>query len=206
MFGKLFGRKQAAPALKAPRLDLGPIWGEPLTPFADYFNIHFHALGLAATIRALETNYMPLAVTGPSIVAAEQGDWTTAYFAPELMARVGFNKLASQIAAEHDAWVIGYRVYADVGLDVHYFQGEEHVAGLTMADDEVEIEPATPAIFAELGNVSAIIPRAPEVHPLDCHFALLAALGVHDAALTWPDAQARCVNGTLGLAERLDAV
>jgi hypothetical protein len=199
MFGRLFGRKkeQVSPPTPPPA-DLGPSWGASETAFENFFNLHFHGISLDETVRALEATYMPLAVDGPNIVVADQGEWTTAYFAPELMARVGFNKLAGQIADARDIWVIGYRVYAGVGMDVHYFRGEDHVAGLAMADDAMEVEPANPAIFAELADVSALLPRPEKQHPLDFHFGLLAALGIADAALTWPQAQARHANGTLG--------
>lgn len=199
MFGKLFGRKkeQVSPPIPPPA-DSGPAWSPPEAAFDNFFNVHFRDIGLDETVRALETHYMPLAVDGPNIVAATQGDWTTAYFAPELMARVGFNKLAGQIAAAHDIWVIGYRVYAGVGMDVHYFRGEDHVAGLAMADDDLEVEPANPAIFAEMADVSKWVPRPEEQHPLDFHFGLLATLGIADAGRTWPEAQAQHAAGMLG--------
>ena len=203
MLGRFFGRKQKQSAPPPP--SYGPTWGAPVTPFVDTYNVHFHGLDLATTVPLLAQSYMLLAVPGPNIVVAQQGAWTTAYVAPALMARVGFNKLAGAIAAEQGIWVIGYRVYAGVGLDVHYFHGDGHVAGLTMADDEIEVEPAAPARFADLADVHSLVPRPAARHPLDFHFDLLAALGIQDAALTWDDALARHHAGALGESTLLTA-
>ena len=53
------------------------------------------------------------------------------------------------------------------------------------------IEPMSAGLFSSLADASHLIPRRPDQHPLDFHFALLETLGVRSAPLTWEAALAR---------------
>lgn len=200
MFKKLFGRDKAptpAPANPVHRAD--PAWGEPLTHYQNYFNLHLHGVDPERLAPILRRTYLVSAEKGrPSILLTSNGAWVTVYVEPELAKRVGFNRLASEVAHDIDDWVIGYRIYAGEGMDVHYFQGADHLDQLALSEDALAFEPATAGLFSALADVSAVIPRPDAQHPLDFHFALLSALGVELAALSWEDALARHQAGTLG--------
>ncbi len=200
MFKKLFGRdKVPSPAPANPVHRTGPAWGEPLTPYQNYFNLHLHGVDQERLAPILRRTYLVSAEKGrSSILLAGNGAWVTAFIEPELAKRVGFNRLASEIAHDLGDWVIGYRIYAGEGMDVHYFQGADHLDQLALSEDALAFEPATAGLFSALANVSAVMPRPDAQHPLDFHFALLAALGVELAALTWADALARHQAGMLG--------
>lgn len=184
MLKRLFGRsKQPLPT--PPPLPVQPQWDEARHHFLDYFNLHLHGLSTNRAIAELTEKYLPSPPDHPVMLANPQGEWITVYCAPAYVARLGFNKLAADIARQCNIWLIGYRIYQNEGIDVHYFHGEEHVAGLTMGQGELEREPVSPELFASLKDVSGVVPRPESQHPLDFHFALLAALGVTMADLTW---------------------
>jgi hypothetical protein len=176
-----------------------PQWEAPTVADADYYNLHLHGATLNEAEQAIRANYLLHGESGtPGAILSQQGEWVTVYVPEAVMRGVGFNRLASQIAREREDWVIGYRAYAGKGLDVHYFRGAEHLDQLAFADEGIEFEPETPSLFAELTDVSGVVPRRATQHPLDFHFALLDALGVQDAALPWPMALERHEAGTLG--------
>ena len=204
MLKRLFGQKKPAPPPLPPTW-AGPAWGAPQAHYQTYFNLHLYNLPLDVATTALTAKYLPAAPLDPAILVQPQGAWITAYFAPELVAKVGFNKLAAEIAREHNTWLIGYRIYAEQGMDVHYFDRTEHVAGLALGQDELEREPLAPEIFADLADVRHIVPRAATQHPLDFHFALLHALGIQAADLTWVEALRLYENGALDGAQLLPA-
>jgi hypothetical protein len=206
MLKRFFGRNKpqvAPPSL--PSQWTRPAWQNAQTPYLDYFNLHLHGLDLDTSMRALEAKYLTTIPTEPAIVVRQQGAWTTAYFSAKLVASVGFNKLAHEIAREHKIWLIGYRVYgvqegepeSEQGIDVHYFHGDDHVDGLAVGQGELEREPLDAATFAPLADVSGLIPRPENLHPLDFHFGLLAALGIQEAALTFEVALRRYEMGEL---------
>ena len=185
------------PPAEVPVIEYGPTWSAPENHFRDIFNLHLHGVTLEQASKAVAERYLYAAPNGPAILLRPTGAWITAHFAPSLVAKVGFNKLASEIAREQGIWLIGYRVYAAQGLDVHYFSAEEHVAGLAFGQDELDDEPQDAASFAALGDVTALVPRRAEQHPLDFHFALLAELGIGDATLTWAEAFQQYQQGIL---------
>lgn len=204
MLNRLFGRnKKQAPT--PPPEPVAVAWDEPTVPYQTYFNLHIHGLSLDEVADVLEAKYMVAAQSGPAIVVARLGEWVNAYVVPEVATAVGFNKLSGEIAAEQDCWLIGYRIYADAGMDVHYFQGADHVAALAVGEGELEREPESPAIFAHLADVRSVVPRPPTQHPLDFHFALLASLGIQDAPLTWDAALAQYMSGGFDEARLLAA-
>ncbi|MFN3331574.1 MAG: hypothetical protein ACK47M_03540 [Caldilinea sp.] len=187
MLKRLFGRsKQSLPT--PPSLPVQPQWNEPHHRFQDYFNLHLHGLSMHRAIAELMEKYLSSPSSNPVMLASPQGEWITVYCAPAHVARFGFNKLAADIARQCNIWLIGYRIYQNEGIDVHYFHGAEHAAGLAMGQGELEREPVSPKIFASLTDVSGIVPRPESQHPLDFHFALLAALGITMADLTWHEA------------------
>jgi hypothetical protein len=126
------------------------------------------------------------------------GKWVTLYFPEAVVKGLGFNRIASQVAQALNTWVIGYRIFAWQGMDVHYFNDSTHVEQLAYTRNSIEFEPDSPALFAEVADVSAVVPRKPDQHPLDFHFALLAALGIENAACTWE--QAKTLQGELVIA------
>ncbi len=193
----------ATPAAAPAPAWRGPAWGAPEHSFRDIFNLHLHGTTLEQANQALAERYLYAGPSGPAILLRPSGAWITAYFAPALVAKVGFNKLASEIAREQGIWLIGYRIYAAQGLDVHYFHADEHVAGLAFSQDELEDEPQDAAIFATLGDVTSLVPRRAEQHPLDFHFALLAGLGIGDANLTWAEAVQQYERGVFQSAQLL---
>lgn len=194
MLNRLFGRR-GKPAPPPPPPPTGPAWGAPATPFLTYFNLHFHGLDLPAAANILRETHLPLAPSDPALLLVADGPWTTVMVAPDLAARIGYNRLTGQIAQEHDLWAMGYRVFAGHGADVHYFHGAEHVAGLAFAEDEIEVEPASPAVFASLAPVHHLLPRPDDQHPLDFHVALLNGLGIRHATFTWAEALAAQARG-----------
>jgi hypothetical protein len=193
--GKKETESQPAAPPPAPRAQ----WEPPTIPDASYYNLHLHNATLDEAEQAIRDHYLLHGESGtPGALLSRQGEWVTAYLPEAIVRGVGFNRLASQIARERGDWVIGYRVYAAEGLDVHYFLGSEHLDQLAFSRDGVEFEPERPALFADLADVSAIVPRRAAQHPLDFHFALLQALGIRDAALPWDEALAGHEAGTLG--------
>jgi hypothetical protein len=204
MLKRLFGRnKPQSTQPTLPSTWKRVAWQSPQIPYLDYFNLHLHGLSLEETIRSLEAKYLNATVTAPAILVWQQGEWINAYFSRDLVAAVGFNKLSSEIAREHDIWLIGYRIYAEQGIDVHYFDGGDHVAGLAVGEDELEREPLAAETFAALADVSHLMPRPETLHPLDFHFGLLEAVGIRDAALTWDEALRRYEAGELAGARLL---
>lgn len=199
MLKRLFGlgKKETPPASPAPARR--PSLAAPTSPFEDYFALHVRDLPLDQVAEAVQEHYL-LHVEADTVGAllSEQGGWVTAYFPRQTVQGLGFNRQASFLARARGAWVIGYRIFAGEGMDVHYFHGDEHVAQLAFAQGEIEFEPEEPAPFAPLADLSGIVPRPPTQHPLDFHLALLAALGICDAGLGWEAALARHVAGTLG--------
>jgi hypothetical protein len=202
LFKRLFGGKPPPPPSPPPPTQVK--WSPPVMAYIDRFTLHFYKMPLVEVEAAVTAAYLPLALPGPAMVLAQQGAWATAYVAPTLAQRAGFNKQAGQIAAQQDTWVIGYRIYQETGLDAHFFEGETHVAGLALSEEVLEWEPEDPLLFAAVADVTAVTPRPLRQHPLDYHFALLACLGVQDAALTWDEALARHAAGTLGTTKLLN--
>lgn len=200
MFKKLFIRdKTPAPAPTGSIRPGGPAWSQPLTPYQDYFNLHLRGVDNERLEPLLRRTYLVSAERGrPSILLAGGETWLTAFVEPELAKRVGFNRLAADIAHEIDDWVIAYRIYAGEGMDVHYFHSANHLDQLALSEEMLAFEPTTAGLFAALADVSAVVPRSEEQHPLDFHFALLEALGIDLTALTWDEALARHLAGTLG--------
>jgi|GEM_PF-2146154 len=192
MLKRWFGRAQKPATAAIPTASAAVAWGPPQTPYRDYFNVHLYAVAIGDLEPALRRTYLAGAVPAtPALVLVSGDAWTSAYVEPGLARRVGFNRLASELAHALDTWVIAYRIYAEEGMDVHYFQGAAHLDRLALSGDTLLDEPLTPELFAPLADVTACLPRPQGQHPLDCHFRLLAALGIVDAALTWAEALAR---------------
>jgi len=213
MLKRLFGRdKKSTPAAQMPippsneQLNL-PQWNPPAHPWRTCFNLHLHGLAFEDALHTIADKYLPPKAVGlslpPSIVVLQDGAWVTASFAPEFVARIGFNKAASEIAAARSIWLIGYRTYVEEGIDVHYFHKRDHVAGLAYGDGTLEREPTDPSVFAALGDLSAIIPRPDSLHPLDYHYAILQSLGIRTGALTWADAVQGLASGAFAQARLL---
>lgn len=205
MLKRLFGRNKKKSPAPPPLEPMAVLWNEPIVPYQNYFNLHIHGLSLDEAAAALDDKYMYAAQSGPAMVLARLGNWVNAYVSPQVATAVGFNKLSGEIAADHGCWLIGYRIYGETGMDVHYFHGAEHVSGLALGEDELEREPASPAIFAELADVSTVVPRPAIQHPLDFHFALLDALGMENTAFTWDAALAQYMSGGFDEARLLTA-
>ena len=199
MFKKLLGRdKTPAPPITPQVSRSGPAWGQPLTAYLNYFNLHLHEVDNDRVEPIMRRTYLVSADKGrPSILLSNKSPWLTVYVEPELAKRVGFNRLASEIAHEIDDWVIGYRIYAGEGMDVHFFHSANHLDQLALAEDALAYEPLTVGLFSPLADVSAIVPRPDAQHPLDFHFALLHALGIGNASLVWEEALDRHQTGTL---------
>jgi hypothetical protein len=198
MLKRLFGwDKKSASATQAPtpptnaELNL-PQWNAPVHHWRTCFNLHLHGLAFDDALHTIAAKYLPPKAVGlslpPSMIVLQDGEWITASFAPEFVARIGFNKAASEIAAARSIWLIGYRTYVEEGMDVHYFYKRDHVAGLAYGEGALESEPADPSLFAPLADLSAIMPRPDSLHPLDYHHAILQALGIRTGTLTWADA------------------
>lgn len=195
MFKRLLGGKAPAPPASTsskgsvPASTRGPEWGAPQTPYQDYFGVHIYDVPHVQVVSRLQATYLISAQPGTAaIVLVEENRWCSAHVEPLLARRVGFNKLASEIAHDLDTWVIGYRIYAGEGMDVHYFQGSSHLDQLALSEHDLAFEPMTAGLFSSLADASQVIPRRPDQHPLDFHFVLLETLGVRNAALTWEDA------------------
>lgn len=195
MFKRLFGGKAPAPSASnsstgsTPATAPGPAWSAPQTPYRSYYNVHIYDVPHERVVARLQATYLRSAQSGAAaVVLAEENRWCTAYVEPVLARRVGFNKLASEIAHDLDTWVIGYRIDAGEGMDVHYFQASAHLDQLALSEDDLAFEPMTASLFSSLTDASHLIPRRPDQHPLDFHFALLETLGIRNAALTWEDA------------------
>lgn len=196
LFG--FGKKPTPPPPPTlPPSFLRPTWGDPQSRYLDFFNLHLHQLSVDEAVAELTAKYLTPTPSTPVMLVYPHGEWVTVYCSPPFIATLGFNRLASDIARQREIWLIGYRVYANEGFDVHYFHRAEHVAGLAMGQGELEREPLSPEIFASLQDVSTLVPRPEALHPLDFHFALLEALGIHDAALTWEEALQKFEAGEL---------
>lgn len=196
MLKRLFQRKKARSPMEPVSPQEAIAWQPPRTPYASYFNVHFYRVAPDRLEPALRRTYLAgAAPAAPAAVMAPQGDWTSVYVEPDLAMSVGFNRLASDLARILDTWVVGYRIYAGEGMDVHYFRGNEHVAGLALAGETLVNEPTAADLFAALADARAVVPRPADQHPLDFHFALLAALGIREAALTWEEALARQRSG-----------
>jgi hypothetical protein len=200
MLKRLFGLgKKEEKAVPAAPVPVVPSWGEPVLPFLDYYALHLHGLSLDEAEDAIRTHYLVQGASGTTgALLAQQGEWVTAYFPQQTVRGLGFNREANLLAREQGTWVIGYRIYQEEGLDVHYFHGTEHVEQLAFSQEGIEFEPTSPDLFAPLAEVSRVVPRVAGQHPLDYHFALLAALGIVDAALTWEEALARHDTASLG--------
>lgn len=201
MLKRLFGRGKAEE--KQPVAPAAPararLWDAPLTPYCNYFALHLHGMTLDEAEQTVREQYLLHVEPGTvGALLAHQGAWVTAHMPESTVRGLGFNRLASFIARERETWVIGYRIFEWQGIDAHIFHGAEHVEQLAFAQNEIEFEPEAPALFADIADVSALMPRPATQHPLDFHFALLAALGIADAALTWEEAMARHAAGTLG--------
>lgn len=197
MLKRLFGRGKEKPEPpQSPPAPRARLWGKPEHPYVDYFALHLHGSTLDEAEPLVRDHYLLHREAGSAgALLVQQGKWVTVYVPEETVRGVGFNRVASLIAREREAWVIGYRIFEWKGLDVHYFHGAEHVEQLAFAQNEIEFEPEAPAPFASLADVSAVVPRPATQHPLDFHFALLAALGIQEAALPWAEALARHERG-----------
>lgn len=172
------------------------LYDKPTTPYENYFNVHFYQVAVEDVIAQVREHYLHhLPAGSEAAVLVQGGAWVTLYFPEAVVKGLGFNRIASQVAQALGTWVIGYRIFAWQGMDVHYFKGATHVEQLAYARNEIEFEPEQAAPFAEIADVHAIIPRRADQHPLDFHFALLEALGIQNAPLSW--AQAKAAGGTL---------
>ena len=174
----------------------GPAWDAPQTPYLSYFNVHIKGAPQERVVERLKATYLATTQTGAAkVILAEDNGWATAHVEPGLVRSVGFNKLASEVARDLDAWVIAYRIYAGEGMDVHYFRGATHLDQLALSEDELAFEPTSAEPFASLADMADLMPRRAGQHPLDFHFIVLSALGIRDAALTWEHALGRQQSG-----------
>lgn len=182
-----FFQRPKPPSAEEPTPPRRAVGWQPLqTPYLNYFNVHFYRVTPEQLEPALRRTYLAgAAPRAPAALMVAQGAWTSVYVEPGLALSVGFNRLASELARELDTWAIGYRIYAGEGMDVHYFRGDAHLDGLALSGETLVNEPTSAELFAALADVSGVVPRPAEQHPLDFHFALLGALGVREAALTW---------------------
>lgn len=196
MLRRLFQR-QKPPSAEDPAASREPAgWQPPQTPYLNYFNVHFYGVTPERLEPALRRTYLAGAAPGaPAALMVAQGDWTSVYVEPGLALSVGFNRLASELARALDTWVVGYRIYAGEGMDVHYFRGDAHLDGLALSGETLVSEPGSAEPFAALADVRGVVPRPTAQHPLDFHFALLAALGIREAALAWEGALERHRSG-----------
>lgn len=213
MLKRLFGLDKKQPAASktpTPPSDAAlnlPQWNPPMQRWRTCFNLHLLGLEFEDAVHTIANKYLPPKAVGlslpPSIVVLQDGAWTTAVFAPEFVARIGFNKAAAEIAATRGIWIIGYRTYVEEGMDVHYFRKREHVAGLAYGEGMLESEPEDAALFAELGNLAGIMPRPATQHPLDYHLAILHGVGIRSGELTWGEAVQGLAGGVFDQARLL---
>jgi hypothetical protein len=193
MLKRLFGigKKQETPPPPAAVVRPALLYDKPATPYENYFNLHLYRVSVAEVVAQIHEHYLHHVAAGtPAARVVASGDWVTVYFPEGVVKGLGFNRIASQVARSLETWVIGYRIFAWQGMDVHYFHGASHVEQLAYTKNQIEFEPDTPALFAPITDVSSVVPRRPDQHPLDFHFALLAALGIANAATTWDAVQA----------------
>ncbi len=203
MLKRLFGFDRK-PASTAPAPPTGteynlPDWNPPVHLWRTTFNLHLHGLTFEDAAAAIASKYLPPNAVGmslpPSIVVLQDGAWVTAAFAPEYVAKIGFNKAAAELSRARSLWLVGYRTYVEEGMDVHYFHKGDHLAGLAYGEGMLESEPEDAAYFAPLADLSRIMPRPASLHPLDFHQAILQGLGIRTGELTWPDAVQGLANG-----------
>lgn len=184
------------PPSPPPAQRVAQLYDKPNTPYENYFNVHLHEVTMDEVVAQLREHYLHhVAVGTEAAMVVQDGAWVTVYFPEVVVKGLGFNRIASQVARTLETWVIGYRIFAWQGMDVHYFNGSTHMEQLAYAKNEIEFEPEDATLFADIADVSAVVPRKPDQHPLDFHFALLESVGVQNAAMTWD--QARGLNGTL---------
>ncbi|MCB0076650.1 MAG: hypothetical protein KDD73_04435 [Anaerolineales bacterium] len=188
MLKRLFNRRERPAPSVAPPAPLR--WDAAQHSVRQSFALHLRGLALDDAAQQLRDGYGYAIDASPAIVLLADGDWLTANFSRTLVSRIGFNRVASQIARDADIWLIGYRLFGDEGMDVHYFRGGDHLGALAVSGEEIEIEPETAALFAPLADVTRIVPRRATQHPLDFHIALLNGLGIDHAALGWEEALA----------------
>jgi len=200
MLKRLFGigKKQEPPLPPAPPTArrVSQLYDKPNTSYENYFNVHLYRTSqedMMAQVRDHYLHHVPAGTEAAIIV--QDGEWTTLYFPDVVVKGLGFNRISSQIAQVLGTWVIGYRIFAWQGMDVHYFNDATHVDQLAYARNDIEFEPENATLFADIADVSTIVPRRADQHPLDFHFALLEALGVRNAAVTWD--KARGLGGTI---------
>jgi hypothetical protein len=200
MLKRLFGigKKQEPVTLSTPPAArrVAQLYDKPTTPYENYFSIHLYQVSVEAVTAQIREHYLHHVAAGTgAAVILRAGEWVTVSFPEEVVKGLGFNRIASQVAHQLDTWVIGYRIFAWQGMDVHYFKGATHIEQWAYTRNEIEFEPDDPAVFAGIADVSSVVPRRPDQHPLDFHVALLEALGIHHAAVTWEQAQG--LDGTI---------
>ncbi len=162
----------------------------PLPPYENYFNVHLYRVSVEDVVTQVREHYLHHVAAGTeSAMVVQNGPWVTVYFPEAVVKGLGFNRIASQVARTLDTWVIGYRIFAWQGMDVHYFHGSTHVEQLAYSRNDIEFEPENATLFADIADVSSIVPRKPDQHPLDFHFTLLEALGIKNSACTWEQAK-----------------
>lgn len=194
MLKRLFGigKKQETtpPPSVLPARQVAQLYDKPTTPYENYFNLHLYQVSEEAVTAQLHEHYLHHVATGiAAAVIVQEGEWVTVSFPEHVVKGLGFNRIASQVARTLDTWIIGYRIFAWQGMDVHYFKGEAHIEQLAYSRNEIEFEPDNPAAFADMADVASVVPRRPDQHPLDFHVALLKALGIRHASVTWEQAQ-----------------
>jgi hypothetical protein len=195
MLKRLFGIGKKAEPTPSPTPSaarrVSQLYDKPTIPYENYFNVHFYRTSQADVMAQVRDHYLHHVPAGTeAAIMVQDGDWTTLYFPEVVVKGLGFNRISGQIAQALDTWVIGYRIFAWQGMDVHYFNGATHVEQLAYARNDIEFEPENATLFADIADVSDILPRKADQHPLDFHFALLEALGVQNAAVPWDQAKA----------------
>ncbi len=200
MLKRLFGigkKQEPAPPPTPPAARrVAQLYDKPTTPYENYFSIHLYQVSVEAVTAQIREHYLHHVVAGTGAAVILRGEeWVTVSFPEEVVKGLGFNRIASQVAQQLGTWVIGYRIFAWQGIDVHYFKGATHIEQLAYTRNEIEFEPDDPAVFVDIADVSSVVPRRPDQHPLDFHVALLEALGIHHAVVTWEQAQG--LDGTI---------